>query len=248
MTIPPPDIFVQENATIVGAKPAMKRDTRKDILLAAICEFARVGYEGASTLVIAKAAATKQPSLNYHFGSKEKLWQASVDYAFTELTVTFETIHDTVGDMAPVDVLKVMLRTINRFAMRNPKHIDIMRQEMGSRSARTEYLLSKHLVPMYQHINRVIEAAVAAKQIRDYPPAFLSSLLFGAVTHFFSVGQAMDTVYGIDVTDLPQAVNGGGKVWRLAGEKCSARFVEGPRGSVVGGSRRGVNEAFRALC
>ena len=44
------------------------------------------------------------------------------------------------------------------------------------------------------------------------------------------------------------AVNGGGKVWRLAGEKCSARFVEGPRGSVVGGSRRGVNEAFRALC
>ena len=43
-------------------------------------------------------------------------------------------------------------------------------------------------------------------------------------------------------------VNGGGKVWRLAGEKCSARFVEGPRGSVVGGSRRGVNEAFRALC
>ena len=30
-------------------------------------------------------------------------------------------------------------------------------------------------------------------------------------------------------------VNGGGKVWRLAGEKCSARVVEGPRGSVVGG-------------
>ena len=42
-------------------------------------------------------------------------------------------------------------------------------------------------------------------------------------------------------------VNGGGKVWRLAGEKCSARVVEGPRGSVVGGSRRGVIEAFRAL-
>ena len=42
-------------------------------------------------------------------------------------------------------------------------------------------------------------------------------------------------------------VNGGGKVWRLAGEKCSARVVEDPRGSVVGGSRRGVIEAFRAL-
>ena len=48
--------------------------------------------------------------------------------------------------------------------------------------------------------------------------------------------------------DAVPGVNGGGKVWRLAGEKCSARFVEGPRGSVVGGSRRGVNEAFRALC
>ena len=178
--------------------------------------------------MIAKAAATKQPSLNYHFGSKEKLWQASVDYAFTELTVTFETIHDTVGDMAPVDVLKVMLRTINRFAMRNPEHIDIMRQEMGSRSARTEYLLSKHLVPMYQHINRVIEAAVAAKQIRDYPPAFLSSLLFGAVTHFFSVGQAMDTVYGIDVTDLPQAQGHGDFLVEIVFEGLAIRSGDTP--------------------
>ena len=42
-------------------------------------------------------------------------------------------------------------------------------------------------------------------------------------------------------------VNGGGKVWRLAGKKCSARVVEGPRGSVVGGSRRGFSEAFLRL-
>lgn len=40
-------------------------------------------------------------------------------------------------------------------------------------------------------------------------------------------------------------VNGGEKVQRLAVEKCSALVVEGPRGSVVGNSRRGSFDFLR---
>lgn len=179
--------------------------TRKDILAAAISEFARVGFSGASTLAIAKAAQTKQPLLNYHYGSKEKLWQAATDFGFVELTVAFDSISETTSDMSPLEILKLMLRTINRFATRHPLHVDIFRQEMGSNSSQTDYLLRQHLIPVYEHLNAVIEAAVAADEIKPMPPQFLSSLLLGATTHFFTAGPSIDAVYALDVNDTKQA-------------------------------------------
>ncbi|NOX70291.1 MAG: TetR family transcriptional regulator [Gammaproteobacteria bacterium] len=179
--------------------------TRKDILAAAICEFARVGFSGASTLAIARAAETRQPLLNYHYGTKEKLWQAATDFGFVELTVAFDSISETTGDMSPLNILKLMLRTINRFATRHPRHVDIFRQEMGSDSPQTDYLLKQYLIPVYAHLNAVIEAAIAADEIKPLPPQFLSSLFLGATTHFFTAGPTIEAVYALDVADAKQA-------------------------------------------
>jgi TetR/AcrR family transcriptional regulator len=183
----------------------MARTTRKDILDAAIREFARCGFSGASTLVIAKSAKTKQPLLNYHFGSKEKLWQAAVDFGLVELTVAFEAIRDTACDMSAINILKLMLRTLNRFATRHPLHVDILRQEMGSTSTRSEYLLKNYLGPVHRDINEVVGQAVEAGAIKPMPPAFLSSLLMGAVTHYFTAGPTVAAVYSLDVADPKQA-------------------------------------------
>ena len=179
--------------------------TRKDILDAAIHEFARAGFSGASTLAIARAAQITQPLLNYHFGSKEKLWQASVDFAFAELLVAFESIGEISGDLSPKDTLKVMLRTLNRFATRHPRHVNILRQEMGADSSRTKYLLDKYLAVIYRRMNEVIRAAVAGGEIKPMPPQFLSSLLLCAATHFFTVGNLVRQIYALDVQDRDQA-------------------------------------------
>ncbi len=174
---------------------------RKDILDAAIREFARRGYNGASTLAIARESSTKQPLLYYHYGSKEKLWQTAVDFGFVELDLVFATLEARAQEMDPVDHLKLVLRTLNRFATRHPRHIDILRQEMGSASAQTTYLLERHLVPMYRRLNKMIERAIKAGAIAPVPAQFLSSLLFGSVTHYFTTGATIDAVYGLDVTD-----------------------------------------------
>ena len=163
-----------------------------------------MGYAGASTVMIASAAKTKQPLLYYHYGSKQNLWESAVDFAYVELSVAFDSIRETAVDMSPVDTLKLMLRLLNRFAIRNPQHIDILRQEMGSNSEQTEYLLKKYLAPMYRQINEMATAAAEAGEIKPMPPQFLSSLLFGATTHFFTAGPVMDEVYALDTTDLEQ--------------------------------------------
>ena len=59
--------------------------TRRALLDAALAEFALRGFDGASTIAIAERANTHQPQINYHFGSKRKLWEAVVDDLFRRL-------------------------------------------------------------------------------------------------------------------------------------------------------------------
>jgi AcrR family transcriptional regulator len=57
----------------------------EELLDAALVEFAAHGFEGTSTRAIAQRAGCHQPQINYHFASKEQLWQAAVDRLFGQL-------------------------------------------------------------------------------------------------------------------------------------------------------------------
>ena len=66
------------------AQGAIERRRRKgsevvvaQLLDAALVEFAAHGFAGASTRAIAERAGAHQPQINYHFSSKEALWQAA---------------------------------------------------------------------------------------------------------------------------------------------------------------------------
>ena len=56
--------------------------TRQRIVAAAVDLFSERSFDGATTRDIAARAAVAQPLLNYHFRSKEGLWQAAVDSLF----------------------------------------------------------------------------------------------------------------------------------------------------------------------
>ena len=55
---------------------------REDLLAAAVEEFARAGFHGASTDAIARRAGISQPYLFRLFGSKKDLYLASVRRCF----------------------------------------------------------------------------------------------------------------------------------------------------------------------
>src|SRR6478609_1380227 len=65
--------------------------TRERIIAAAVDRFADRSFEGATTREIAAAAGVSQPSLNYHFRSKDELWRAAVDSLFARLDATMRT-------------------------------------------------------------------------------------------------------------------------------------------------------------
>ena len=59
--------------------------TRAAILNAAIAEFAERGFEGASIRRIADRTDLQHPLITYHYRSKDILWRAAAEHAFTRI-------------------------------------------------------------------------------------------------------------------------------------------------------------------
>jgi AcrR family transcriptional regulator len=85
------------------------RDTRDRILDAAIDEFAAVGFSGTTTRAICERAAVNGAALNYHWGTKERLWLAASQWAgnamlaavtrrFDPLSPLDQTLRQVIGD------------------------------------------------------------------------------------------------------------------------------------------------------
>ncbi|MDP6427378.1 MAG: TetR/AcrR family transcriptional regulator [Rhodospirillales bacterium] len=58
------------------------------VLEAALEAFSQHGYDGVSTSEIATAADVAQSVVHYHFGDKETLWRAAVDFLFDRVRNT----------------------------------------------------------------------------------------------------------------------------------------------------------------
>jgi AcrR family transcriptional regulator len=102
------------------------QQTRKQILDAALTQFADHGYAGASVRDIAASAQTNGATLYYHFGSKAGLFQALVDLVEDE---SFEPMVDAVGrGERPLEKLVEVCVALFRLASRQR---DVVRLTLG---------------------------------------------------------------------------------------------------------------------
>lgn len=126
------------------------------LLEAAAVEFAAHGYDGASTRRIAERAGAHQPQINYHFNSKEHLWQKTVGRLFGLMAI--ETPADGLGGPAVGDdvsmVLAASLRRFIHFSADHPELNRIINLEATTPSPRLDWLVSVHLRPLYGLMDR----------------------------------------------------------------------------------------------
>jgi AcrR family transcriptional regulator len=174
---------------------------RSDILAAALKAFARDTFEGASLQEIAKVANIGQPLVHYHFGSKEGLWRAAVEYALGDLKKFYEVVAVTTVDLEPIDILRVLCRAFLQFSSRSPEHALIVINEMRSSGKRFEWLLDTYIKPVHKHLDAIIELAIARGQMKPVPPVHVTNTIFVALVHFFTIAPLVKAVYGIDTSD-----------------------------------------------
>lgn len=85
--------------------------TRDKILAAAHRIFSQKGFRAATVFDIVSAAGTNQASINYHFGSKEKLYREVLRYSFRRM-VDLENIAPCRPSGLPKERLRTLVRSM----------------------------------------------------------------------------------------------------------------------------------------
>ncbi len=107
--------------------------TRERIVAAAVDLFSERSFDGATTRDIATRAAVAQPLLNYHFRSKEVLWQAAVDSLFDLLNQAMDERARGLRGVDEITRAKLIVREFITFSARNPQLHRIIMQESKAR-------------------------------------------------------------------------------------------------------------------
>jgi len=173
--------------------------SRERILDASLVEFAKHGYEGATTASVARRIGVTQPLIHYHFGSKEALWRAAVELAFSQMAPLLEGLEDAPGS----EVRERMHTIVRRFVHYSAQHPEVSRliiAESAVPGPRLEWMTEKHLRPVMRRIEQSFRAARDAGVVKDLSLESLVFVLLGALPHFFDGAPLIGLLWGIDPT------------------------------------------------
>lgn len=130
-------------------------DTRRDLLEAALVEFAAVGFEAASTRAIAVRAGVNQGQLTYHYETKDELWRATVDLLFERFDAEFSAATETF-DAALIrnaaEAFEVAVRGLVRAVSRLPELNRMMIHTSTADSDRLAWLVERHVRPRFDEL------------------------------------------------------------------------------------------------
>jgi AcrR family transcriptional regulator len=172
--------------------------TRGRILAAALELFADRSFDGASTRDIAERAGVSQPSLGYHFRSKDELWRAAVSSLFAELEERMGARLHGLRGVDDVTRAELLVRDFIAFSAEHPQLHRIITQESKVDGDRMDWLVDQHVRPLYELTTGMFERLVAQGAVPDVPAPFLYYILTGAGPTIFVLAPECRRLAGFD--------------------------------------------------
>lgn len=128
--------LMTKSSKISEAQQERSRESRKRILEVATVEFADKSYDAVSVRSVAAIAKVKHQSIAYHFGNKQDLWMAVVDYQYGELS----RVGDIYKEEGPgsIEQFRDHLKRMMMYVMERPGLFRIVSKEAISGGARWE--------------------------------------------------------------------------------------------------------------
>ena len=176
-------------------------NSQEQIVAAAVELFSERSFEGATTRDIAARAGVTQPLLNYHFRSKEELWQAAVASLFDRLNQTLDERTSGLRGVDDVTAAKLLVREFVTFSARNPELHRIITQESKADGPRMDHLVDNHVRPIYERTTKLFESLAATGAVPPIHPTHLYYILTGAGPTMFVLAPECRRLSGLDPTD-----------------------------------------------
>ena len=175
--------------------------TRESILAAALDLFSERSFDGATTREIAARAGVTQPLLNYHFSSKDALWRAAVDGLFETLSQALADRADGLRGVDDVTTMRLLVREFITFSAHNPQLHRIITQECKADGPRMDWLIERHIRPLYQTTVERLARLAAQGLVPDIPAPHLYYIVTGAGPTMFVLGPECRRLTGLEPED-----------------------------------------------
>ncbi len=163
--------------------------TRARIEEAALQAFAEAGFGSASTREIAKRAKVNQQLITHHFKTKLALWKAVADRIFAELGDALATELRASERVDGPARARLLMRKFVRFSVDHPEVARFMIQEGARRGPRLQWLVQRHVRPLFETIRSQIADAQARGLGRAGDPLHLAYIVVGATALLSQAGE-----------------------------------------------------------
>ena len=141
--------------------------TKKTILKAALNIFAREGFYNARLREIAAQAGTTHSLIRHHFGSKDDLWKAVVDYGLNLHENSLLRVLKSGKTQDPVELYKQFISAYIIMVSKNPELSKILLHDNSRSSPHLDYLMERE-----KRLHSIVEPAFKNAQKRGYFKGF----------------------------------------------------------------------------
>lgn len=172
----------------------------RNILEVALSEFANYGFEGTRIEAITARMATSKRMIYYHFGSKEKLYEAVLSYAYSIVRSGAQDEGDLEA-MAPLQALKVIAGAAFDGFMRHPDFIRLSLQEnlrgvpVVGRSEQIRQINHANLAVVDRHLRR---GQAEGSMRQDLEPIDVYITFVGLCNYHVAARPAYKALFGVD--------------------------------------------------
>lgn len=188
-------------AAPVRRRQERSKATRDALLTAALDEFSRLGFEGASTRRIADRAGVSLPSIRHHFGSKEDLWKATVERVHGGFITRLERRREGLEGVGEETLVRLLLREYILFFAETPQFARFLIQVNHGPPDLLEWLAARFIPGRRGWYNELLRRAQAAGFFPEGDIFLLRFLFLGAATSIFVFGPTISRLLGLDPTD-----------------------------------------------
>jgi TetR/AcrR family transcriptional regulator len=168
--------------------------SRARLLQAALAAFSSRGYDGVSLRDIERQAGVNRGHVAHHFGTKERLWQESVDLLLAQFHDEVVRYEDLMADLPPEERIRILIRVLVRFSARAPEFFRLLIMNGDQEADYSDYLVER--------IRPSIELLLdLADETGDRTPREKATLLYmvaGAVATIFTIPAQCRALFGVD--------------------------------------------------
>ena len=174
---------------------------KKKLLLCAINEFAEYGYEGARVDNIVKAAGCSKQTVYHHYGNKENLFIAVLEYSWNDIRTKEAAL--TFEDDKPLENIEKIIDFTWDYYTRNIWFLKIVNSENQSKGV---HLRKSRLIEDINHkhiniMNGIIKNGQSMNLIRDDIDPVHLNINIAALGFFYLINQhTLSHVYNMKLT------------------------------------------------